>query len=113
VYKRQASVTTKEEAIITLSDGRLVSPSVLTHPFKPMRHIAASQIFQDDLYSVRVKIVRRAGYGESDEKLLHAGLEERLGKNVRITFEYVQSVAPGDGKKFRWVVSKVKPSIIA
>src|SRR5262249_51783967 len=29
------TVTTKQESIVTLPDGRLISPSVLTHPFKP------------------------------------------------------------------------------
>lgn len=32
-------VTTKAEDTLTLADGRLISPSVLTHPFKPLHSI--------------------------------------------------------------------------
>ena len=39
-------IATKNESIVTLPDGRLISPSVLTHPFKPMHNIIESQIIQ-------------------------------------------------------------------
>jgi len=111
LFPRIQSVTTKEEAIITLPDGRLISPSILTHPFKPMNLVASSQILQEGLHNVRVRLVTRDGYGADDEKLLLSGLKDRLGDDVNITFEYVDSVLPPAGKKFRWVISSVKPSI--
>ncbi len=40
-------VTTKAEDVLTLKDGRLISPSVLTHPFKPLDCIEGSQIVAD------------------------------------------------------------------
>ena len=49
-------VTTKDESIVKLSDGRLISPSILTHPFKPMTNIVESQIIQEDLNTL-IKIV--------------------------------------------------------
>ena len=42
-------VTTKAEDLLRLRDGRLIPPSVLTHPFKPLDSIEGSQIVQTDL----------------------------------------------------------------
>ena len=43
---RMASVTTKAEDIVVTPEGRFVSSSTLTHPFKPMVRIEKSQIVQ-------------------------------------------------------------------
>ena len=104
------TVTTKQEAIITLPDGRWISPSVLTHPFKPMSAVAASQIVQDDLYNVRVRIVRKADYTDEDESILRMGFRQRLGNDINIHIEYVNSVEKTDSGKFKWVVSNVIPT---
>ena len=52
-------VTTKAEDVLTLKDGRLISPSVLTHPFKPLDCIEGSQIVQKAPDHVVIRIVRR------------------------------------------------------
>lgn len=109
-YRLMDAVATKQEAIITLPDGRWISPSVLTHPFKPITRVAASQIVQDDLYHVRVRIVRRAGYTADDERLLSSGFRDRLGDAVDVQIEYVDDVMRTDSGKFKWVVSNVKPA---
>jgi len=103
-------VTTKSESIVTLADGRLISPSVLTHPFKPMDNIAESQIIQESLQELVVKVVRREHYSTRDEKALIAGFHERLGDRINIKVEYVDSIPRTSNGKFKWVVSKVTPN---
>ena len=49
-------VTTKAEDILTLADGRLISSSVLTHPFKPLNSVRESQIIQKDYDHVVVLV---------------------------------------------------------
>ncbi len=100
-------VTTKAEDIVVLPDGRFISGSVLTHPFKPMTRIAESQIVQERRDLVRVLIVAREGYGERDEALLLGALRERLGGGVGVRIERVASIPRGPRGKYRWVVSKV------
>jgi phenylacetate-CoA ligase len=103
------AVATKNEAIVTLPDGRLISPSVLTHPFKQMDNIIESQIIQEQANSLRVKIVKNGKYGKRDEKILLAGFSERLGTNIDINIEYVDEITRTESGKFRWVVSKIEP----
>lgn len=102
-------VATKNEAIVTLPDGRLISPSVLTHPFKPMENIIESQIIQEKIDLLRVKIVKNESYGKKDEKVLIAAFLERLGKDIAIKIEYVDEIPRTKSGKFKWVVSKIQP----
>jgi len=104
-------VATKNEAIVTLPDGRLISPSVLTHPFKPMKNIIESQIIQEKIDLLRIKIVKNNNYGPDDERLLLAGFTERLGKNIAFELEYVDEIPRTKGGKFKWVISKIEPVI--
>jgi phenylacetate-CoA ligase len=58
------AVTTKAEDIVITSDGRFISSSVLTHPFKPMCNIEKSQIIQESPDEMVIKIVQRENYRE-------------------------------------------------
>ena len=59
-------VTTKAEDLLRLRDGRLIPPSVLTHPFKPLDSIEGSQIVQTDLDRLLIRIVPGGKFGEGD-----------------------------------------------
>lgn len=104
-------VATKAEDLLTLRDGRLISPSVLTHPFKPLTSIAASQVVQEDLDTVVVKVVPTAQFSAQDEQQLIAGLTERLGANVTVRVERVTELERTRSGKFKWVISKVRLGI--
>jgi len=100
-------VTTKAEDILTMKDGRVISPSVLTHPFKPLTSIEESQIVQEEPDRITVKIVPGRTFSEIDRKYLVKELRERLGEEVRIDIEIVESCPRLPSGKFKWVVSKV------
>lgn len=100
-------VATKAEDLLTLRDGRLISPSVLTHPFKPLTSIAESQVVQEDLDTVIVKVVPTDRFGPEDERHLVEGLEERLGAGVTVRVERVTGLERTKSGKFKWVISKV------
>src|SRR5262249_33915540 len=102
-------VATKNERIVTLPDGRLISPSVLTHPFKPMYNIAESQIIQEEIDQLIIKVVKRNGYTQEDEVRLVSAFHERLGQQMKIKVMYVDAVQRTDSAKFRWVISKIPP----
>ena len=109
-FPLMGDVATKNEAIITLPDGRWISPSVLTHPFKPMVNIEESQIIQSDLHTIEVKIVKKKDYSRADEQLLLKGLRDRLGDDVDIDISYVDSLERTRSGKFKWVKSAIKPN---
>jgi phenylacetate-coenzyme A ligase PaaK-like adenylate-forming protein len=103
------SVATKQESIVTLPDGRLISPSVLTHPFKPMHNIAESQIIQERVDELLVNIVKRESYSSKDEAMLISGFHERLGRDVKIKIRYVDEIPRTANAKFKWVISRIAP----
>ncbi|MGI9286194.1 MAG: phenylacetate--CoA ligase family protein [Pseudomonadales bacterium] len=101
-------VATKEEAIIQLPDGRWISPSVLTHPFKPMVNIEESQIIQEDLENICIRIVKGEHYTQADEALLLKGFQDRLGNDVRFKVEYPEKIERTTSGKLKWVISHAK-----
>lgn len=100
-------VTTKAEDTLTLKDGRLIPPSVLTHPFKPLNSIEESQIIQKDYGRIVVKIVRRQDYTDRDTQHLVRELKSRVGEDTRIEIEFVEGLPRTAAGKFRWVISEV------
>lgn len=104
-------VTTKAEDILTMEDGRLISPSVLTHPFKPLNSIDASQIIQNDFNDITVKLVPNSTFSEAEREHLISELKLRLGQKVNIRIELADSLTRTASGKFRWVISNVKLGI--
>jgi phenylacetate-CoA ligase len=100
-------VTTKAEDMLTLNDGRLISPSVLTHPFKPLDCIQGSQIVQTAHDEVTVRIVPGETYTDAHTRHLVEALQERLGDDVRIEVRMVDHLQTAPNGKFKWVISQV------
>jgi phenylacetate-CoA ligase len=100
-------VTTKAEDILTLPDGRLISPSVLTHPFKPLDCIEGSQIVQTARDAVTVRIIPGHGYTQALTDHLVSELTARLGTEVRIDVQTVDRLETSANGKFKWVISHV------
>ena len=100
-------VTTKAEDVLTLSDGRLISPSVLTHPFKPLDCIEGSQIVQKAPDHVVIRIVAGKDFRPSLVDHLVGEFKERLGDDVRIDVQLVDQLEQSINGKFKWVISKV------
>jgi phenylacetate-CoA ligase len=100
-------VTTKAEDLLRLGDGRLIPPSVLTHPFKPLDSIEGSQIVQTDLDRLLIRIVPGGAFGDKDRSHLMRELRDRLGEDMRIDIECVNELPRTSRGKFKWVVSLV------
>jgi phenylacetate-CoA ligase len=104
---RLADIATKAEDIVVTPDGRFVSPSVLTHPFKPFDQILKSQIIQDAPDHVLIKLVVSAGFTDAHRRALEAGLQLRLGEAMRIDTRMVDDVPAERSGKFRWVICQL------
>jgi phenylacetate-CoA ligase len=104
-----AGVDTKAEDMVVTPDGRWISPSVLTFPFKSMKGIARSQVVQMSPAEITVKIVPTDVYSRPQERQLVEGLRARLGPNVDIQIERVADIPRTAAGKYRWVVSNVAP----
>jgi len=102
-----AQVQTKKDDIVVTPDGRWISPSVLTFPFKSIHGIEKSQLVQRGLDELVVRLAVRDGYSQDQEKALMSGLQARLGPEVKITVDYVDDIPRTTAGKYRWVVSEV------
>ena len=100
-------VTTKDEDIITTINGRYISSTILTHPFRPILGVEESQIIQEDREHIRIKIVRRSSYRDSDTQYLIDEMKQRIGEEMKISIEFVESIPRTKAGKFRRVISKV------
>lgn len=105
--RRIRPVTTKAEDIVVTPDGRLISPSILTHPFKPFSGIRASQLIQEDECTLRVRIVAGPSFTDAHWAELAAKLAARLGPEMRIERELVDDIPRERSGKYRWVISRV------
>ena len=65
-----------------------------------------AQIIQDELASIRVRIVPAPNFDESDRETLLKELRERLGDSLQIDFELVSTLPTTQGK-LQFVVSSV------
>lgn len=101
------AVTTKAEDSLTLPDGRVVSPSVLTHPFKPMDCIEGSQLVQPRPDLLIVRLIPGADYTDAHTRQLVGELQARLGPDVEINVQFVEQLESQANGKFRWVISQV------
>jgi phenylacetate-CoA ligase len=108
---RLAPVTTKDEDLIITPEGRIIASSVLTHPFKPLKTIIESQIIQESVDELVVKIVKAANFMPSEGEQLVSGLRERLGNGIKIRLEFVDTIPRTAAGKLRWVISKVRPPL--
>jgi phenylacetate-CoA ligase len=104
-------VATKAEDLLKLADGRLISPSALTHPFKPLNCIEASQIVQTQVSQMTVRLVPRSDYREAHGVQLVSDLKARLGQDMQITIELVDSLPRTRSGKFKWVISHVSTGL--
>jgi len=104
---RLRDVTTKAEDIVVTPDGRMISPSVLTHPFKPLDQIVKSQLIQDQPDHLVVKIVASGRFRPEHERQLVDALQERLGREMTIDVRVVSDIPSESSGKFRWVISRV------
>lgn len=107
-FPLMSPVETKLDDMIVTSDGNLLSPSVLTHPFKPMVNIEKSQIIQKTKNQLIIKIVKKREYSEKDSELLLKELHERVGYEMSIELEFTEDIPRTKAGKYRWIISKLK-----
>jgi phenylacetate-CoA ligase len=106
--RRIRDVTTKAEDIVLTPDGRMISPSILTHPFKPLVQVLKSQIIQERLDHITVKIVPSSEFAARDRAHLIHELQLRLGSSMSIDIDLVSDIPREQSGKYRWVISHVQ-----
>jgi phenylacetate-CoA ligase len=96
------SIDGRVDEAVKLSDGRVVGR--LTHVFEGLEGILEAQIVQDRLDALTVLIVPCAGYAERTTEQLLGKLRFRLGGDVPMGVELVDSIPRGANGKFKGVL---------
>jgi phenylacetate-CoA ligase len=105
--RRLARIDTKREDLLMMPDGSLLSASNLTFPFKEVGNILESQLYQEAISELQVRIVPAAGYTETDGNRLIAGLKEMLPDPVEARLVIVDEIPRTGSGKFRFCVSEI------
>lgn len=93
-----------EDYILT-PDGRLVGR--MDHVFKDQLDVAEAQILQDEPDSLLVLMVPRSEYTDTSGRRIVRQIRSRLGEEIQVRIELVNSIPREPNGKFRAVKSEV------
>ncbi|MDD2272292.1 MAG: hypothetical protein PHP95_08910 [Desulfuromonadaceae bacterium] len=93
------------ESYIITPDGRQAGR--LDFIFKDSQHIEEAQFIQDEISTVKIKVVRAKGFSSIHEKELLADLRKYLGEVIQFEINYVSEIPRTANGKFRQIVSNV------
>jgi len=95
------------ESYIWTPEGRAVGR--LDHIFKGTHNIIDSQIVQEQLNEIVIRIVPADGFSEADSQRVLKHARERLGPAMKIHLEFVPKIERSANGKFVAVVCKIQP----
>ncbi|MHA1294956.1 MAG: phenylacetate--CoA ligase family protein [Promethearchaeota archaeon] len=101
-------IETKIEDFVVTSEGNIISPSILTFPFKAPKGIIESQIIQKELDVLLIKLVTDNKFDKEQETELLNNISKCVGNNMKIFIEKVNKIPRTKNGKFRFVVSNIK-----
>ncbi|MBU1061529.1 MAG: hypothetical protein KJ957_03355 [Candidatus Omnitrophica bacterium] len=101
------SIIGRLDDIIVTPEGRYIPviDSILDRDFYDIVEI---QFIQEDHCSIRVRLVPGRDFGNSDRNKLISKLSERIGSNMKIYVEEVDSIERAKNGKYRTVISNIK-----
>lgn len=100
------SIDGRIEDFVITKDKRIVGR--LDAAFKYSFGIKYSQIIQDKIGHIIVKIVKDENYTDKDREKLDIELRKRLGRDIDIEYEFVDDIPRTKAGKLRFVISDVK-----
>lgn len=105
-WRRVLSIDGRNEDFIKLPDGNKLGR--LDHIFKNFIEIREAQIYQDVTGKITLKIVKNSDYDRSVERRLLSEARKRMGSDVCLKINYVDSIERTSRGKLKFVISEVK-----
>lgn len=109
-YQMIKKIIGRVEDIVVTPDGRHVGR--LDAAFKYSPGIRVSQIVQEKIDEIQVKIVKAPHFEQRDVDTVERELRDRLGDSIKITFRVVDSILPEKNGKIKFVVSRPGKELI-
>jgi phenylacetate-CoA ligase len=93
-----------DDTIITKDGKTHIMPDFI---FGGVSHLVESQIIQDSLDAIRLRVVPGPKFGKAQIDQLTQNAQERFGASVNISVELVDSIPRTANGKFRCSISKL------
>jgi phenylacetate-CoA ligase len=102
-----AEIAGRTTDFVTRADGTLMHALAVIYVLRAAPGVAEFRLIQHTVRDVDVLIVRDAQWNEVSQHAVVAGLLARLGADVRVRVELVESIPPSASGKHRYVESRV------
>jgi phenylacetate-CoA ligase len=96
----------RDEDFIITPDGRKIGR--LDFIFKPVDTVSESQIVQESMDRLVIKIVPQEGFSSRDEQTIRKMISTYIGNAMQVDIIQVNSIERSASGKIRYVISKVK-----
>jgi len=103
-------IETRVEDFIITPDGSTIPPPALTLPYHGIKGIISSQIIQNRVDTLLVKIVNNNQFTIQEKEKFIKNFKDCVGKNMKINIMEVKEIPRTANGKFRFVISELKDS---
>ncbi len=92
---------------VIINEGRQVPTAAIAIAFEYLEGIKNTQIIQNELGAVIVKLVKKSEFDPKSEDFMIWELRKMLGESLKIEVEYVTDIPPEPNGKYKMVVQNV------
>jgi phenylacetate-CoA ligase len=103
-----AEVLGRSTDFLVKSDGTIMHALAGIYVLRSVEGVAEFKITQHGLRDLEVQVIRNTNWREDAERKIQMGLKERMGADVNIRIQLVDSIVPEASGKHRYVVSHVR-----
>lgn len=107
-----ASVEGRTTDFLTASDGTVLHGLALIYVLRDLPAVKFFRIIQESRHHTRVEVVADQCDRVALQKTIEEPFHQRLGQDVVITIDYVDTITREKSGKYRYVVSKLTPGEI-
>jgi phenylacetate-CoA ligase len=102
-----AEVLGRQTDFLVRSDGTIMHALAAIYVLRAVDGVGEFKLIQHDTRNLEALVVPNARWAAAMEQTILAGLQQRLGKDVRIEVRLVDDIPPEASGKYRYVVSHV------
>jgi len=110
------SIEGRLEDFIVSPEGALITPAIITHPFKDLKTIKNTQIIQKSIGKIILRIVPLENTNKDllnkEIRFLLQEFKEIIGEKINIIPEIVNEIELSPSGKFKWIISEVSKDFI-
>jgi phenylacetate-CoA ligase len=102
-----ASVEGRTTDFVVAADGTILHGLALIYVLRDMAGVEEFRIVQESLVHTRVEIVTGGAGNDKLGAIIQESFRRRLGQEVEVTVDFLESIPRDQSGKFRYVMSKV------